>query len=403
MDAQDTNTRLDEMLAAGGQGRLAGTFLYSKGNFGFIQQDSGDADMFVMSGGCTGFGGTFPAVGTRVWYDVVTDAKTGRPRADSVVQEGDVEVVSLQEDLQVLSEIAALEGKHSGTFQYEKGNFGFIKQDSGEADMFVMSGGCVGFSGFFPPPGTRVLYDVVTDAKTGKPRADSVTPEGGGEMAVQPGVQAVQTEGRPSGNNQVVLPRGKLTGTFSYSKGTFGFIKQDSGEADMFVMSGGCTGFGGVFPPLGTRVMYGVVTDGKTGRTRGEDVGPEDSTSVQTTQQDLRADSVNFPALATQVDASAVGGGERSGSFIYSKGNYGFIKQDTGDADMFVMSGGCVGFGGSFPPPGTRVSYEVVMDAKTGLPRADNVKPEEPVAAVGDGYGAAAPKRSEARAHPYLV
>jgi len=348
--------------AVEGQNRQAGTFLSSNGNFGFIQQDSGDADMFVMSGGCTGFGRTFPPVGTRVWYDVVKDSKTGRPRAHSVVQEGDVEGVSLKEGLQVRSEIAALKGKLSGTFHYGNGNFGFIKQDSREADMFVTSSDCVGFNWAFPPPGTRVLYDVVTDAKTGRPRADSVTPEGGGEMAV--------------------LPRGKLTGTFSCSKGNFGFIKQDSGRDDMFVMSTSCTGFGGVFPPPGTRVMYDVVTDGKTGRPRGEDVVPKDSISVQTTRQALRAVSVNSPSPVTEVDASAVGGGERSGFFIHSKGNFGFIGQDTGGADMFVMSGGCVGFGGSFPSPGTRVLYEVVMDAKTGLPRAENVKPEEPVAAA---------------------
>ena len=62
-------------------------------------------------------------------------------------------------------------------------------------------------------------------------------------------------------------------------------------------------------------------------------------------------------------------------SLLKSHGKYGFIKQVSGEDTMFVMPKACVGFYGQFPEPGTRLSYNIVLDERTGHPRAEDVNP----------------------------
>ena len=62
-------------------------------------------------------------------------------------------------------------------------------------------------------------------------------------------------------------------------------------------------------------------------------------------------------------------------SFLKSHGKYGFIKQASGDDMMFVRPKACVGFYGQFPEPGTGLSYSIVLDERTGHPRAEDVNP----------------------------
>lgn len=67
--------------------------------------------------------------------------------------------------------------EHTGAICKVSGNFGFIKCDeAGAADMFVIPQACTAFGREVPPIGTRVKFSVVTDAKTGRPRAENVMP-----------------------------------------------------------------------------------------------------------------------------------------------------------------------------------------------------------------------------------
>ncbi|CAE7226780.1 unnamed protein product [Symbiodinium necroappetens] len=123
-----------------------------------------------------------------------------------------------------------------------------------------MPGSCTACTGevAIPPVGTRVAYTLVMDNKTGRPRAESVRPEGTG-MAT------------PAPNAGLGLD---YAGTIQQRGEKYGFILQDDGQK-MFVMPISCASFGSVIPPEGTRVSYRVVLDSKTGRPRAEDVCPE--------------------------------------------------------------------------------------------------------------------------------
>merc|ERR1719507_555421 len=155
-----------------------------------------------------------------------------------------------------------------------------------------------------------------------------------------------------------------LSGFIVASNPTFGFIEQDVGGDNMFVIPSCCEAFGmgKMIPPKGTRVLYSVVADEKTGRPRAMDVQPESA------------------------PVAAFGGGNCAGTITKSTAQYGFIQQDSGGDNMFVIPSTCEAFGKQVPPVGTRVVYGVVADEKTGRPRADGVMPEG-----GAGPFAAAP------------
>jgi len=363
-----------------------------------------------------------PPLGTRVTYEVVADAKSGRPRAENVQPlDGFHSFTAPQMGVTVPHQAAGINlsnasgarwsqqaqhfapadafltgGRQSGSITRDSGKFGFIAQDAGGDNMFVVPSSATVFGNVIPPIGTRVTYTVTTDMKTGRPRAEDVQPEdaqgfagcgygagpGKGSSGYIPrsgyewsGAPVHMGDGKGGaygpacssmGKGGPVVPYGmqkgsksfggyqqpapnmmgmRLTGAMHADNGKFGFIQQDSGLENMFVMPSSCPAFGGAFPPQGTRVSYGVVLDGKTGKPRAEDVQPEQPGAV-------------------------------SGTMLVDSGKFGFIQQDSGEDNMFIMPTACAMFceAGRLPPIGTRLMYQVVMDEKTGRARADHVQ-----------------------------
>merc|ERR1719316_548779 len=123
------------------------------------------------------------------------------------------------------------------------------------------------------------------DKQRGKPIAEQVIPVDAltnGAFAADDGATAVDAQMMgedPQGAMQ--LNGEKVTGVFKLDQGKHGFIQQDSGDRDMFVLPWACAAFGSVFPPVGTPVSYRVRVDAKTGRPTAEDVEPLDTSAQQ--------------------------------------------------------------------------------------------------------------------------
>jgi len=259
------------------QGELrSGTMFKDQGGFGFIKQDDDGTDMFIMPAACSAFGGALPAVGARLQYYVVNDSKTGRPRAEAAcpLSEGQDSGAAqpFAQNQFGQDPRATMPGElRVGSMLRDQGAFGFIMQDGDEQDMFILPAACGAFGGVLPALGARVQYYVVTDAKTGRPRAEGAcpAPEGQDFGAAQFFNQNPFSQD-PSG----AMPGALRLGTMFRDQGAFGFIKQDDDGPDMFIMPAACSAFGGVLPALGVRVQYDVVNDSKTGRPRAENACP---------------------------------------------------------------------------------------------------------------------------------
>lgn len=391
-------------------GEQTGTVVKINGTFGFIHQDSGEADMFVMPASCMAFGGQLPPVGSRVRYTVVADEKTGRPRADGVEPTG--------EQAEEASAAWAPEAGHLGPRAqqpYFPAGGGPAPRPArpgaarppgpggGPQSFFRLQAGHpapAALAGPYQPAPSRPHYAAggAGGFAAGGPQH---WPPHSGAWPSSPG------HGRPMHRGGCWQQRGgRLTGTVLKISGNFGFIQQDSGEADMFVMPAACSAFASEIPPVGTRVNYVIVIDGKTGRPRADAVEPAsggwtDPSGHPAAYGPIRGGKGAFgrpqpyapggcwpgavpglPAVkgarqslaGAAASASGVGAGPRvTGTMTKDHGSFGFISLDSGGPDMFVMPAACAEFGGVLPPLHTRLEFDVVTDVKTGRPRAEGV------------------------------
>merc|ERR1712050_222528 len=100
-----------------------------------------------------------------------------------------------------------------------------------------------------PSEGARVVFNVATHHKTGKPIA----------VKVQPEPESLPTH----------------SGTMKKNKDTFGHIRRDDGGPDIFVVPSVCSSFDGMLPSEGARVVFNVAIRHKTGKPMAVNVQPE--------------------------------------------------------------------------------------------------------------------------------
>ena len=173
----------------------------------------------------------------------------------------------------------------------------------------------------------------------------------------------LQQAGPPNAPGQPVEPEKPAwqTGTFISAKDKFGFIRQNGGGADLFVMNGACIGFGQQLPAIGMEVMFMLGLNPKTGKDMAQQVMP------------LRPSAGLSPGDREQLTSFCEGQQMSFGTFVSNRGKYGFIKVVEG-ADLFVMPHHCVGFGGCLPPVGAELVYQLGTNPKTGKETAVQVQ-----------------------------
>mmetsp|Transcript_53678 Transcript_53678/g.117365 ORF Transcript_53678/g.117365 Transcript_53678/m.117365 type:complete len:338 (-) Transcript_53678:1294-2307(-) len=226
-----------------------------------------------------------------------------------------------------------------GTVQQVESTLGYIEPDTGEEPAAVLPNACVGFDFTIPPVRTRVVYRQSTQQEDGSHEtlAADVFPEDH-----------------------------DFLGTIDKDNGTFGFIQVDGKDDRVFVMPIACSAFGGRIPPLQTPVKFKVVMDNKTGRPRADFVRPQFGAEAGPERQSVKRE---------QPDVQRAPGEVYTGQVSRVKGNFGFIQPDDSSDEIFFMPRGFKASHG-MPPRGMRVGFQIVMDEKTGRPRADNIYPE---------------------------
>eukprot|EP00929_Paragymnodinium_shiwhaense_P086922 TRINITY_DN4728_c0_g1_i1.p1 TRINITY_DN4728_c0_g1~~TRINITY_DN4728_c0_g1_i1.p1 ORF type:complete len:912 (+),score=183.29 TRINITY_DN4728_c0_g1_i1:134-2869(+) len=404
------------------EGWRTGVLAFDKGSFGFIHEDevTNPDGLFVMPNQCTGFGGVFPPVGTRIVFTMGLDPKTARPRAENVHPEEAARALMAVPAPMARGPVvgaatrtavpqAVGEQWFTGTMQAIKssGAFGFIEQDHEQEKMFILPAQCDAFGGKLPDAGVRLAFTVCIDAKTGRPRADRVLPEGplqmmqtliGGKSSAGKGGSSAGKAGSKLGGKGP----GWHSGMLMSDKGKFGFIQPDDGGEPMFIVAQKCQDFGNALPPVGTRLVYTVCLDDKTGKPRADEVHPDLAGVAPQRPPLVGADKGRSKGKDNDKGGNDKGKGMKGGEWhrgvmASDKGAYGFVQPDDGEEKMFILPAQSLGL--TLPPVGARVVYKIAIDAKTGRPRCDDVHLEgggggkaSTAIAVAPSGGKAAPK-----------
>ena len=333
------NTRVAEAEQAK-KDTFSGCVTTVKDTFAFAECDETGEDLLILPSQCRDWKGQLPRVGTRILFGVepsnarghgrrATDVRhePGRHRNDAWSHENEKQ--SEQKD-QWNSYDWPSDRIFKGTMDLDKGDYGFIELDGENGPkqrMFVLPWSCP--NSVLPPVGSRVEFSIVTDSKSGKPRAEDVIPEG--------------TRNKYRSNSWSPQAGELCYGTFVKDAGKFGFIRHDDSSEEVFLHPSKCVGFDGKLPALGTRVKFKVEADADT---RGPsklacDVYPEDA---ETKHEWLK------------------------GVVTKNCGNFGFINE--GEDKIFVLPSCCRGR--EIFEVGTHVSYRKAV-GKDGKVRAEDV------------------------------
>lgn len=146
-----------------------------------------------------------------------------------------------------------------------------------------------------------------------------------------------------------------------------GMTKRDLEEIEKRGVGDGPDPFGDVFN--NTDIKDGAPPEGEGGPPKRAPLPDQDQVAVEA--------GVRKEDSRPQMDPNFVPppGTYFNGTMMADKGKYGFVRQDGSDVNMFILPGSCPHFGRMLPPEGTRLTYTVIPDPKTGRPRVDQAYP----------------------------